>query len=183
LVARRRGRPWDDYRSGAQEQYNEGVSALTAITALSGLLAVVATCVALLTVRLERMAGATAVATGALALCATVAAGPALGGVVALGGVALFAPVAAGAIVVGLDGRPPRTMRWWKALLVAPLPVLAVAAALDAPSSTLAAAVQPAAAVAGAAPTSDATAGLLCLLALAAAGLSAVLLGRRREAT
>jgi hypothetical protein len=157
------------------------VSALTAITALSGLLAVVATCVALLTVRLERMAGATAVATGALALCATVAAGPALGGVVALGGVALFAPVAAGAIVVGLDGRPPRTMRWWKALLVAPLPVLAGVAVLDVPPATLAAALDPA--VAGAAPTSDASAGLLCLLALAAAGLSAVLLGRRREAT
>jgi hypothetical protein len=157
------------------------VSALLALTALAGLLAVAAAFVALLTARLERMAGAVAVATGALALTGTLARGPALGGLLVLGGVALGAPAIAGAIVVGIDGRPPRTPRAWKLLFVLPLAVVVGAVVRAVPTEGLWGATSSWAARAEV--VVDGSAGLLSFLALAASALAALLLARRREAT
>jgi hypothetical protein len=161
------------------------MTAPLAITALAGLLAVIAAVVALLTVRLERMAGAVAVAAGALALAGTVAAGPALGGLLALGGIALCAPVAAAAIAVGLDGRPPRTPRPWKLALLLPVAVLVVAILRAVPVVPAAGPGARASSVVaeqvGLSTPADAPA-FLALLGLAAAAVSALLLARRREA-
>lgn len=88
-----------------------------------------------------------------------------------LGGVGLVVPVVAGVVVVDLDGRPPRTLRPWRLLIL--VPVVAAGVALLPLLDTMTAP----------APASTSTdAVLLALLALAATGPAVLLLVRRREA-
>jgi hypothetical protein len=164
--------------------YNHRVSLLFVVTAVAGGLALGAAVVALVTIRVERIAGAAAVAAGALALCATLAGGAPLGGLLAVGGVGVLAPVAAGAVVMGLDGRPGRISRPIKLLLLLPLVVVALAfvVELDADMAHLRVH-QPAQGRSSGEAPEKSPGTLLVLLALAATPLSALLLVRRREAS
>ncbi len=98
--------------------------------------------------------------------------GPALAILLLVGGMGLLLPVAAGVVVVDLDGRPPRTLRPWRLLMLLPV-VLTGFVLWPLPLAVVSR-------TTSSSPTSDAA--LLALLALASAGPAVLLLARRREA-
>ena len=118
--------------------------------------------------RLTRMVVAAFAVATAVAAIGLVAGGPGLFVVLALGATGLVVPALAATIVVDLDGRPNRTLRPWKLLLLIPLPLVGVQLWQLVPTTPQP---QPA--------SSEAL--LLALLALAASLPALLLLVRRRE--
>lgn len=148
------------------------VAVAAAVIAVAGAVA------ALWTRSMIRMVAAVGGVVVGVAGVALPAGGPALAGLLALGGAGLLVPLLAAVVVVDLDGRPQRTLRPWKLLMLLPLPLLGLLViphiAPGLPGSS------PAPLSSSAGDATDAV--LLALLALAASGPAVLLLARRREA-
>jgi hypothetical protein len=109
------------------------------VTVAAAAVAVVGAAFALWTQHLPRMVVSLMAAVVGATGVALATGGTALALVVGVGGAGFVIPAAAAVVVVDLDGRARRTLRPWKLLLLAPLPVAAVAlwpASLGLPASS-----------------------------------------------
>ena len=136
-----------------------------------GVISVIASLAALIATSLERLAVAVATAGLALAglgLAAGVGVDVAI--IVGAGTVAIAVPIVAAVAVLEVDARPARRLQPWKVLLLAPVALL-VWPLREASWTSLPVA----------SDRAESAAVLLALLAVAAAGPTVLLLGRRRE--